>query len=323
MSATRLRLVSKEIQSNPCKSLPPSTPQAITIADLYAGIGGFHLAFHQVGISCRFAVEKDKHARATYQQNFRKLSPELFEKNYFFHDVDELAKDPERIPDFSILCAGFPCQSFSIAGKRKGLHDPINGKHFFSLLKILKAKKPEAFLFENVRGLLSANKGEAFRLMERRVRDLGYSFHWQILRACDQGLPQLRPRLFMVGFRDRSTPFRFPEPIPLQKTMSDVFGAPCHRDIGKTVLSSGRNRRIGQSRNWDCFLVNGKERWLTTREVKQMQGFPDWFDFPVSQPQAMKQLGNAVAVPVVKAIAVELIHSLSAQRQQTASAKAA
>ncbi len=325
MSAPKLRLVPRHPHSSiHSKSIYQDKDKSLTMADLYAGIGGFHLAFHQIGIDCSFAVEKDKYARQTYEHNFSSISPQLFDGKRFFHDVDGIANNPDQMPEMDILSAGFPCVSFSVAGKRMGIHDPKNGRHIFSLLKILKAKQPKAFFFENVKGLLSANDGKAFRLIERSIKNLGYSFHWQVMKACEFGnVPQLRPRVHMVGFRDPSTQFTFPKPIPLTITMSDVFGAPCHREIGKTILSSGRNRRVGQSRNWDCYLVNGKERWLSIREVKQMQGFPDWFEFPVSDPQAFKQLGNAVALPVVKAIARELVASLQSHAQQKRSKAAA
>lgn len=317
MRAHKLRLVPKHPQTVlASKPTPQNQSETLTIADLYAGIGGFHLAFHQIGIGCSLAVEKDKYARQTYEHNFSSLSPQLFAKNQFFHDVDALADDPEQIHDFEILCGGFPCQSYSFAGKRLGIHDPKNGKHFLSLLRILKAKQPKAFFFENVKGLLSANNGDAFRLIERSVKKLGYSFHWQVMKASEYGnVPQLRPRLYMVGFRDPSTPFTFPKPIPLTKTMSDIFGAPCHKRIGRTVLSSRRYKNVGQPFNWDAYLVAGKERRLTSKEVIQMQGFPEWYSFPTSESQTMRLLGNSVAVPVVRAIARELVTSLHTHAQ--------
>ena len=313
-SSSRLQVVSER---NDLKTtLSPLPVHDFTFADFYAGIGGFHLAFHALGARCVLAAEKDVPARKTYEHNFRSISPGLFEQGDFYRDVSDLADAPDCLPDFEILCAGFPCQSFSVAGKQRGFDDPRNGEHFFLLAEIIEAKRPEAFFLENVQGLTHRNMEEVFRTIQRTIDELGYSFHWKIIRACDHGIPQLRPRLYMVGFKHPETEFRFPDPIPLTMTMSDIFGAPCHRDIGKTVLTSFRNKRFGQPFNWDCYLVEGKERWLTPKEVIQMMGFPKWFQFPVHESHTMKQLGNSVAVPAIRAVAREIITALEGHRMR-------
>ena len=131
----------------------------LTFIDLFAGIGGFHLALHNVGAECVFASEWDEAARLTYETNFSKLSPKLFENGNFAGDIT--AVDKKGIPDFDILCAGFPCQPFSQAGFKKGFAD-IRGTLFFDVAEIIRVKRPKAFFLENVRGLYSHDKGRTF-----------------------------------------------------------------------------------------------------------------------------------------------------------------
>lgn len=272
----------------------------LTFIDLYAGIGGFHLALHSLGMECVFASERDRHARKTYEHNFKMLSPELFGSGNFAGDITET--DPKDIPDHHILTAGFPCQPFSIAGKRRGFDDERGGA-FFDILKIIKAKRPKAYFLENVRHLLSINGGKTFAKMKESLEALGYSFHWKVVRACDHGLPQYRPRLFMVGFRDKNIPFEFPEPIPLKTSMSDILKGQCPVQIGRTLLASGYGGKIGQKMNCTEYLVDGVPRHLSTEEAKRMMGFPVGFKFPVSVPQTFRQMGNGVAIPAVRATA--------------------
>ena len=142
--------------------------------------------------------------------------------------------------------------------------------------------------------------------------ELGYSFHYKILKASDYGVPQNRPRLYMVGIRkDLEDKFKFPEPIKLEKTMTDIFdGKKCDKEIGYTLRVGGRGSGVGDRRNWDCYIVNGKEYRIGIKEGKRMQGFPDDFVFPVSETQAMKELGNSVAIPVVQAVVKEFLYIL-------------
>jgi DNA (cytosine-5)-methyltransferase 1 len=278
-----------------------------TFADLFAGIGGFHLAFHNLGATCVFASESDIHARKTYEHNFLHILTALFTSGNFARDITKV--DVDTIPDFDILCAGFPCQPFSQAGLQKGFAD-TRGTLFFDIVRILKEKRPKAFFLENVRHLYSHDNGKTFALIRKAIEDAGYSFHYKIIKACDYGLPQYRPRLFMVGFRNKGTPFTFPKPIQLPITMSDIFGVPCSRDIGFTLRVGGRGTGINDRRNWDSYLVNGKVQRLTSKEGKRMMGFPEEFEFPVSETKAMQQLGNSVAVNAVEAVAKEILKSL-------------
>lgn len=283
--------------------------------DLFAGIGGFHLAFHELGGQCVFASEIDKNARITYQTNLSKLSPSLFKSGMYNDDILKITDAKSQIPHFDILCAGFPCQPFSQAGFKKGFDEEKGdrGNMFFRICSIIEAKRPKAFFLENVRHLLKHDDGRTFRIIQERIEELGYTFDYKVVKASDHGLPQHRARVFMVGFQkgvDNMPKFEFPEPEPLNMTMSDVWGGECPKKIGYTLRVGGKGSGLHDRRNWDSYLVDGVERRLSTVEGKVMMGFPEDFEFPVSNTQAMKQLGNSVAVNAVKATARSIVSYL-------------
>jgi DNA (cytosine-5)-methyltransferase 1 len=287
------------------------TGGSLRFIDLFAGIGGFHIAFHNAGAECVFVSEWDGPAQKTYRHNFYNISPEVFRSDNFVGDITKI--NPKNIPDFDILTGGFPCQPFSQAGFKKGFGE-TRGTLFFDIVRIIKEKQPKAFFIENVRHLFKHDDGKTFKTIERIItQELGYSFFPQIVKASDFGLPQHRPRLFMVGFKDASIDFKFPEPVKeLKYTMSDVFGGRCDKKIGYTLRVGGRGSRINDRRNWDSYRVDGKIVRLGSKQGLKMQGFPDWFEFPptLSEAQAMKQLGNSVAVPAIQAVAEEIVGTL-------------
>lgn len=292
----------------------------IKFIDLFAGIGGFHQAFHNIanaGIfqtECVFASEIDKFARQTYEYNFKEVSPALFDSDMF--PLDVAAADLTKIPEYDILCAGFPCQPFSQAGYKRGFQDERDnrGNMFFSILEFLKAHEPRAFFLENVRHLIKHDEGRTFATIKRMLMEQGYSFDHKVVKASEFGLPQHRPRVFIVGFRKDVVKnwedFQFPKPQELNQFMSDIFGAPCNKTIGYTLRVGGRASGLMDRRNWDTYLVNGHQRRITSTEGRKMNGFPEHFTFPVSEAQAMKQLGNSVAVPAVEATAREILKVL-------------
>ena len=301
-------------------------------ADLFAGIGGFHQAFHSLGCECVFASEIDKEARKTYEFNFRHISPKLFHSQNFVEDIIPFARDNlDRMPDFDILCAGFPCQPFSQAGIKLGFKENYEGRGnmFYVLKDIIKHKRPSAFFLENVRNIENHDKGNTFRVIRQTLEEeLGYHFKHKIVKASDFNLPQHRPRMFMVGF-DRnqgfSEGFDFPEPIPEEErtlTMSDVLGGNCtrdkegleKRDIGYTLRVGGRGSVITDRRNWEFYYVDGEVRRISVEDGKQMMGLPKSFILPDSVTQAFKQLGNSVAVPAVTATAKKILEKLNDEK---------
>ncbi|MDC1131926.1 HpaII family restriction endonuclease [Gammaproteobacteria bacterium] len=289
--------------------------QKLKFIDLFAGIGGFHQAFHELGCECVFASEIDEAARLTYERNFIKISPNLFKNNLFNKDIRSIS--PSEIPDFDILCGGFPCQPFSQAGLKQGFsdgRDSERGNLFFNIVDIIEAKQPKAFFLENVRGIVNHDNGRTFKIIREILEEeLGYSFYFQIVKATDYGLPQHRPRAFMIGFRDENflKSFNFPPKIPLKFNMSDVFGGECSREIGFTLRVGGAGSNINDRRNWDSYLVDGEVVRIQPNEALKIQGFPSDFSLPNSRTAAMKQLGNSVAVDAVKACAKSLINHLS------------
>lgn len=276
-----------------------------TFIDLFAGIGGFHLALHNLGMNCVFASEIDETARKSYRSNFQDISPNLFKDNLFNKDIYTLNTDD--LPDFNILCAGFPCQPFSQIGKKKGFKENFEGRGnlFFEILRIIKDKRPDAFFLENVRHLVNHDSGNTFKTIKESLEEEGYSFNFKIIKASDFNLPQLRPRTFMVGFDKKiygNREFNFPDPVPLTVSMSDIFNGKCNRDVGFTLRVGGRGSAISDRRNWDGYVVNGKEVRLSPLEGLRMQGFPDDFILSESKVKSMKLLGNSVAVNVVESI---------------------
>lgn len=185
--------------------------------DLFAGIGGFHQAMHSVGGTCVFACEWNKYARASYEENYKSVSPTIFANNnqFFAGDINEV--DPNSIPYFDVCCAGFPCQPFSIAGHRLGFED-TRGTLFFNIANIVKAKidaniPPKVLLLENVKGLKTHEKGETLKVILATLEELGYNFSIEILNAKYFGVPQNRERLFIVAWYKnlvKAESFHFP-----------------------------------------------------------------------------------------------------------------
>jgi DNA (cytosine-5)-methyltransferase 1 len=289
--------------------------------DLFAGIGGFHLALKSLDMECVFTSEIDTHARKTYATNFK--DKYLDHPDLFAGDIWKV--DYKKIPDFDILCGGFPCQPFSQAGHKKGFKDNKDGNLFFSIEQILKIKKPKAFFLENVRHLKNHDNGNTFKIIYSTLQKLGYSFDYKIIKASEFGLPQHRPRIYMVGFykpyiKDmyKELAFTFPREIPLKKTMSDIFkgrvtkelNSKEERKVGFTLRVGGGKSPINDRRNWDGYIVNNKVVRIDSKKGLEMMGFPKSFKMPVSENQAMKQLGNSVAVNVVKAVGKEIRYYL-------------
>jgi DNA (cytosine-5)-methyltransferase 1 len=268
-------------------------------------------------MECVFTSEIDTYSRKTYSANFK----EKYLENSNLFNEDIWHADFKKIPDFDILCGGFPCQPFSQAGHKKGFKDNKDGNLFFSIEEILKIKKPKVFFLENVRHLKNHDEGKTFKKIYKTLQDLNYTFDYKVIKASDFGLPQHRPRLYMVGFykpllKDmyQELSFTFPREIPLKKTVSDIFGGFASTDIsgkkerkiGFTLRVGGGKSSIDDRRNWDGYIIDKKVVRINSRQGLEMMGFPKSFKMPVSENQAMKQLGNSVAVNVVKAIGKEI-----------------
>jgi DNA (cytosine-5)-methyltransferase 1 len=185
----------------------------ITFIDLFAGIGGFHVALHNVGAQCVYASEWDKSCRYIYEENFRTLSPELFKVDPHRKDYNEPPKpvlysgditkvDTNDIPDHDILCAGFPCQPFSISGHKKGFND-TRGTLFFNVLEIIKVKQPKVVFLENVKHLIHHDKGNTLRIILEELENAGYKANWKVFNAKDFGLAQNRERIIIIANKNK------------------------------------------------------------------------------------------------------------------------
>lgn len=296
--------------------------------DLFAGIGGIRLGFEAVGGHCVFSSEFDENACKTYEANFGE------------HPSGDITQiDAKDIPDFDILLGGFPCQAFSIIGKQEGFDNETCGTLFFEIERILKEKRPKAFMLENVRNLTAHDKGKTFKVICSHLEALGYTVYAKVLNALDYGVPQKRERIIIVGFKDNIM-FSFPEPVPIskRKTLSDIleknvddkyyvkdriresrlmrlkdpnYPKPyiSHENMAGSITPHPYSSclRAGASANY--ILIND-ERRPTEREMLRLQGFPDTFKIVVSYGHIKHQTGNSVAVPVIEAVARQMIFAL-------------
>lgn len=313
----------------------PSNPAAdYKMIDLFAGIGGTRLGFHLTGRTRSvFSSEIDKFAVKTYRANFNDIP---------FGDITKI--DAADVPDHDILVGGFPCQAFSQAGKKLGFED-TRGTLFFEIARILKEKQPKAFLLENVRNLLSHDRRRTYSVIEQTLKDLNYEVTLLVYKAKDFGVPQNRERIYIVGFNKTKVPnyAMFQKPIPPcpntsvgkilesnvdeKYTISDALWQGHQRrkadnkmngkGFGYTLFNSNSpytntiSARYYKDGSEILIEQTGKNpRKLTPREAARLQGFPDNFIIPVSDTQAYKQFGNSVAVPVIQAIAQNIIQVL-------------
>ena len=330
-----------EIQSNLSDFSMPNVKddenKEFTFIDLFSGIGGFRLAFESVGGKCIFSSDIDKWANETYYDNFG---------DYPKGDISKISVD--EIPDHDVLCGGFPCQPFSIGGYRKGFCD-TRGTLFFEVERILKAKKPQAFLLENVKGLTNHDKGNTFKVIKQSLTNMGYSIFYQVLNSKDYGIPQNRERIYIVGFKKKVSSFVFPSPIYSKSNINELL----EHDVEGHDLSETASKHLEKHlqdylekkdineeypifateiRPSRCSLRNDgcspcltakmgtggnnvpvlatENRKLTVRECLRLQGFPEYYKMKDNYSQSYKQIGNSVTVPVVKLIAKEMVKYL-------------
>ncbi|SHE90330.1 DNA (cytosine-5)-methyltransferase 1 [Tissierella praeacuta DSM 18095] len=264
--------------------------------DLFSGIGGFHYGLAQCGGQCVLASDIDSSARKTYEINFG-IQPA--------GDICELKSN--EIPEFDLLCAGFPCQSFSNIGTKRGLKDP-RGALIYEVIRILNDCSPKAFILENVKGLLTHDKGNTFRIIKSLLENCEYNVFYNILEAKDYGVPQIRKRLFIVGIKkEYDIKFNYPKPTGCIKKLSDILGGDTEREYSFTIRIGGRRSGIDNRFNWDCYNVNGQPHYLQVEECLELQGFPRDFHLFGNQSEKFKQVGNAVPTVIVRALGEELI----------------
>lgn len=264
--------------------------------DLFSGIGGFHVGLASIGGKCVMASDIDPVANESYKNNF-KVEPR--------GDIADISSC--SIPAFDILCAGFPCQSFSHIGPKGGLSDP-RGAIVDHVFRILKDKQPKAFILENVKGLVSHDSGDTLQYIVMNLKRAGYNVDCSVLEAKDFDLPQIRKRLFMVGILKRyKSKFVFPNNLKPTKTLSDVLGGKTERTYAFTIRCGGRRSGIDNKFNWDCYLVNGEERYIKVQECLDLQGFPRNHYLGGNTEKQYRLIGNSVPTTIVREIGKRLV----------------
>jgi DNA (cytosine-5)-methyltransferase 1 len=323
---------------------PPTTPK-FKFIDLFAGIGGFRLAFQNLGGHCVFSSEWNSFAKKTYEANFGEVP---------FGDITKI--NEHNIPDHDILIGGFPCQPFSIAGVSKknalgrahGFKDETQGTLFFDIIRILEVKRPKCFLLENVKNLISHDKKKTFQVVKGALEEIGYSIHFKVLDG-KHFVPQHRERIVIVGFDKKvfkgKENFTFPKLPKADKVIKDIleknvdskytlsdklwsflqaysikhkakgngfgFGMTDLKGISRTI--SARYYKDGSE-----ILIpqQGKNpRRLTPRECARLQGYPDKFVIPVSDNQAYRQFGNSIVMPLMQVVGKNIIKEILATNE--------
>ena len=310
----------------------------LTFIDLFAGIGAFRTALESYGARCVFSSEWDLDAQKTYADNYGERP---------FGDITKV--DEKDIPPHDILCAGFPCQPFSISGKQMGFKD-TRGTLFFDVARIAKEHSPRILLLENVKHFASHDGGRTLSVVISTLKELGYDVFYDVLNAADFGVAQARERIFFVCFRKdlQIEEFAFPRPLLLKKHLCDYLlpdeetkeyivnrddvkmnGTEEHYSnntlrIG-TVNKGGQGERIysplgvaitlsayggGAGAKTGLYRINGKIRRLAPRECARLDGFPDTFKIPDNKNSAYKQFGNSIVVDVLQYIIRAIIEQV-------------
>ena len=318
------------IEELPPEKLPSSDRwDSFRFIDLFAGIGGIRLGFESIGGKCVFSSEWDSQACETYKANFGETP---------HGDITKIKA--QDIPNFDILLAGFPCQPFSIIGEKEGFNHETQGTLFFDIERILEEHKPPAFMLENVKNLTAHDNGRTFSVILEHLKALGYNVHHKVLNALDYGVPQKRERIIICGFKDDIN-FHFPYQISETKklSLSDVLEPDSVLDNSLWVKKNIRDSRIERMKvelerpyithenvggsitphHFSCalragassnYLLVNNERRPSARELLRLQGFPDSYKVVGSYTAIRKQTGNSVAVPVIMAVAFQMLKAL-------------
>lgn len=309
---------------------------ALLVGSMFSGIGGICLGFQQAGADIIWANEKDADAAKTYRHNFG-------DKYLIEDDIKNV--DALSIPDIDILTAGFPCQPFSIMGRRRGFSDP-RGNLFFEISRVIDAKRPKIILLENVKHLIEHDYGKTFLVIYNTLAQFGYAVKYKVMNATEYGnIPQERKRIFIAAFLDlaQCDAFSFPEPVELTTKINDIIDrtqkhspiyyydeqSSYYNELNIRVVDKQAIYRIDDSgtakrRYTICPTLKANMgtyhdrvplirdnfgiRKFTPKECLDLQGFPQSFEFPkMSLEAAYKQAGNTVCVPVVRRIAEEIL----------------
>jgi len=289
--------------------------------------------------ACR---ENDLTPNCVFSSDIDTFCQDSYEANFGHRPAGDITKvDEKDIPDHDILFAGFPCQPFSIIGQMQGFND-IRGTLFFDIARIIKHKRPKAFVLENVKQLVGHNEGKTLKTIIKTLQSLGYHVQYAVLNALDYGLPQKRERVIIVGHQ-QPIMFSYPSPVKPFKPLSQILEKRVdkkhyasdyilekrklkhksayklsiwHENKAGNICSYPHSCALRAGASYNYLLVNG-ERRLTPREMFRLQGFPDNYKIVVTDGQARKQAGNAVPVNIVKAVILKLLPYVATSMDMT------
>jgi DNA (cytosine-5)-methyltransferase 1 len=307
--------------------------------DLFAGVGGIRLGFEKAGFKTVFANDFEIKCKDTYDLNFD-------DSKLFVEDIRKIKIDD--LPKFDFLLGGFPCQAFSIAGYREGFKDKKDrGNLFFDVAKIIEERNPEGFLLENVKNLRSHDGGKTFKIIQYTLESLGYHVKSKVMNSMEYGnIPQNRERIYIVGFKSKKhhDTFEFPNPVKLTTHFRDLLennvdekyyynDKPLYKRLKDFVIDKNRiyqwrRQYVRENKKGVCptltanmgtgghnvpIILDDKGiRKLTPLECARIQGFPMEFKLPeISDSALYKQFGNSVSVPVIEAVARQIIKAIS------------
>jgi DNA (cytosine-5)-methyltransferase 1 len=330
--------VIRNIDTEEKKELRKQVGHGFKTIDLFAGVGGIRIGFENAGFKTVFANDFEPQCKETYDLNFK-------DSKLVVEDIRKIGIDD--LPEFDFLLGGFPCQAFSIAGYRQGFNDTKGrGNLFFDVARIIDARKPEGFLLENVKNLKSHDGGRTFRVIEDTLKNLGYHIKTKVLNSMTYGnIPQNRERIYIVGFKnkDYAERFLFPAPVKLTVKITDLLekkvpakyyynDKPLFNKLKDSVTEEGkvyqwRRQYVRENKSGVCPtltanmgmgghnvpIIKDKKgiRKLTPLECARIQGFPVTYKLPQIADSALyKQFGNSVSVPVIEAVANQMMKAL-------------
>jgi len=330
--------VISNMSNEPEETIHKKTKHGFKTIDLFAGVGGIRLGFENAGFKTVFANDFEPQCKNTYDLNFK-------DSKLIVEDIRKLGIDD--LPKFDFLLGGFPCQAFSIAGYRQGFNDGKDrGNLFFDIARILETRKPEGFLLENVKNLKSHDGGKTFTIIQKTLEDLGYHIKSKVLNSMEYGnIPQNRERIYIVGFKNKnySQNFEFPNPVKLSIKITDLLeknvpekyyynGKPLFEKLKNFIKEEGkvyqwRRQYVRENKSGVCPtltanmgtgghnvpIIKDKKgiRKLTPLECFRIQGFPEGYKLPdISDSSLYKQAGNSVSVPVIKAVAEQMMKTM-------------
>jgi len=276
--------------------------QQVKFIDLFCGIGSFHYSFEKLGFKCVMASDICESAKNTYKQNYGMD---------VLNDICEI--DPSKIEDYDILCAGFPCQPFSQAGHHKGFEDS-RGTMFSQVMRFVKQNIPKVVILENVQALLNHDNGNSFATIKTELENEGYTVLHNVLKCSDYGIPQMRKRLFIIGFKNIDVHnldkfFNLNE-YKKNTTLTEYLGQNFKKDIAYTLRCGGKHSPIDDRHNWDGYWVDDKEYRLTLDDGLKLQGFHN-YNLIGNNNEKWKLLGNTIPTIFTEIIGKQLIKHTS------------